>query len=135
MKYSEMKVNDIYKEKFVATDEKVRTFAATSGDNNPLHLDDEFAKKTIFKQRIAHGMLVASFISKVLGRDFPGDGTIYMQQEVKFTKPVYINEEVEVEVEVLEKRDDKKIIKLRTDVFNSKGDKVVKGNATVMKPE
>lgn len=134
MQYSEMKIGDKYSEKFVVTDEKVRNFAETSGDNNPLHLDEEFAKATRFGKRIAHGMLVASFISKVLGRNFPGDGTIYMQQEAKFKKPVFIGEEVEVEVEVIDKRDDKKIITLRTDVLNSKGEKVIAGQATVMKP-
>ena len=134
MEYSKIKVGDRYSEKFIASDDKVRDFAETSGDNNPLHIDEEFAKGSRFGKRIAHGMLVASFISKVLGRDFPGDGTIYMQQEVKFKKPVYINEEVEVEVEVIDKRDDKHILTLRTDVTNSNGDKVIIGQATVMKP-
>jgi len=134
MTFEEMTMGKTYQEKFVVSDNGVRTFAKITGDTNPLHLDEEFAKTTMFKQRIAHGMYVASFISKVLGRNFPGDGTIYMAQQIKFKRPVFINEEVTVEVEVISRREDKKILTLRTDVINGKGVKVITGEATVMKP-
>jgi 3-hydroxybutyryl-CoA dehydratase len=79
-------------------------------------------------------MLVASFISKVLGRDFPGDGTIYVSQKVRFRRPVFIGDTITVEIEVMEKNDEKKRIIMRTDVISDSGEKVVIGEAEVMKP-
>jgi 3-hydroxybutyryl-CoA dehydratase len=133
MKYIEINVGDTFEQNFIVTDDKVRGFAAVSGDDNPLHIDEEFAKNTRFGKRIAHGMLIASFISKVLGRDFPGDGTIYVSQEVRFKRPVFIDDTVTVKIEVLEKKDEKNRIILSTDVYNSEGKKVVEGKAEVLK--
>src|SRR6056297_2167132 len=118
MDYSEIKVGDHYEKDFLVTDQKVRIFAEISGDDNPLHVNDEFAAKTRFGKRIAHGILITSFISKVIGRDFPGDGTIYVSQQVKFKRPVFIDDTVTVKIEVLEKIDAKKRLILATDVLN-----------------
>lgn len=106
-----------------------------TGDNNPVHLDDAFAAGTRFQKRIAHGMLVASFISKVLGRDFPGDGTIYLSQQVRFRRPVFPGQTVTVEVEVLERKEEKRRLLLRTDVINPDGETVIVGQAEVMKED
>lgn len=76
------------------TDEDVRTFAALSGDVNPVHLDDNFAAGTIFKKRIAHGFLTGALFSTVLGTKLPGPGCIYLSQTMKFKAPVYIGDEV-----------------------------------------
>src|SRR6056297_3335846 len=133
MDYSEIKVGDHYEKDFLVTDQKVRIFAEISGDDNPIHVDEEFAAKTRFKKRIAHGILITSFISKVIGRDFPGDGTIYVSQQVRFKRPVYINDKVMVRIEVLEKFDAKKRIILSTDVYNAENKKVIEGNAEIMK--
>jgi len=133
MDYNEIKVGDTYTKDFIVTDEKVRTFAEISGDDNPLHVNDEFASKTRFGKRIAHGILITSFISKVIGRDFPGDGTIYVSQQVKFKRPVFIGDKVTVKIEVLEKNDSKKRITLSTDVYNEENKKVIEGNAEIMK--
>jgi 3-hydroxybutyryl-CoA dehydratase len=74
----------------VVTEELIRTFADVCGDHNPVHLDAEFAKTTMFKERIAHGMLGASFISTAIGVHLPGPGTIYLGQNLKFKAPVKI---------------------------------------------
>ncbi len=133
MDYSEIKVGDHYEKDFLVTDQKVRIFAEISGDDNPLHVNDEFAAKTRFGKRIAHGILITSFISKVIGRDFPGDGTIYVSQQVKFKRPVFIDDKVTVKIEVLEKIDAKKRLILATDVLNKDKKIVIEGKAEVMK--
>ena len=113
------------------TDEDVRKFAEVSLDVNPLHLDDEYAKTTIFGKRIAHGVLTCGLISAVLANKLPGQGTIYLGQEVRFSAPVYLGDTNTAECTVTEKRDDKKIIKLDTVCTNQDGKVVVSGVATV----
>ncbi len=108
-------------------------FAGITGDFNPIHVNAEFARKSRFKKRIAHGMLSASLISTVLGTDLPGVNTIYLTQEVKFTAPVFIGDTLTVEAEVVEKREDKRILTLKTTVVNQDGKTVVDGQARVMK--
>ncbi len=134
MKLEDMKVGDFKDVNAKVTDEMVRTFADITGDNNPLHLDDEFARNTIFKRRIAHGMLVASLISKVLGHDFPGAGTVYVSQSVKFKKPVYVGDEVRVHVEVKDKNVEHRRLYLITDVYDGEK-KVIAGEAEVYIPD
>jgi 3-hydroxybutyryl-CoA dehydratase len=134
MDYADIKKGAVFQQKFTVSEEIVKTFAEITGDTNPVHLDEAFAKTTQFGKRIAHGMLVASFISKVLGRDFPGDGTIYVSQKVRFRRPVFIGDTITVEIEVMEKNDEKKRIIMRTDVMSDSGEKVVIGEAEVMKP-
>ena len=133
MDYNEIKIGDVFEKELIVSDDKVRTFAKISGDDNPLHVNDDFASKTRFGKRIAHGILITSFISKVIGRDFPGDGTIYVSQEVKFKRPVFINDKVTVRIKVLEKNDAKKRMILSTDVYNEDEKKVIAGTAEVMK--
>ena len=113
------------------TDEDVRKFAEVSLDVNPLHLDDEYAKTTIFGKRIAHGVLTCGLISAVLANKLPGQGTIYLGQEVRFSAPVYLGDSITAVCTVTEKRDDKKIIKLDTVCTNQDGKVVVSGVATV----
>ncbi|HNR62638.1 MAG TPA: MaoC family dehydratase [Thermotogota bacterium] len=134
MDFSDIGIGMINRQEFLVSEERVKAFAELTGDMNPVHLDEEFARTTQFGRRIAHGMLVASFISKVLGRDFPGDGTIYVSQKVRFRRPVFIGDKVTVEVEVTEKNDEKKRLILRTDVISESGEKVIIGEAEVMKP-
>ncbi len=108
-------------------------FAGITGDFNPVHVDAKFAGESRFKQRIAHGMLTASLISTVLGTDLPGANTIYMSQEAKFTAPAYIGDTLTATVEVLEKREDKNILVLKTTVVNQDDVMVVDGQAKVIK--
>ena len=83
------------------TEDKIILFAQASGDHNPLHLNEDYANKSIFRKRVAHGMLSASFISAVLGTTLPGEGSIYLSQTLKFIKPVYINDTITTEVSVV----------------------------------
>jgi len=116
------------------TDEDVRKFADVSGDYNPIHLDDEFAKESMFGARIAHGILTASHISAVIGYIFPGPGWIYLGQNLQFRAPVKIGDTVRTVVEVTETNPDKNIVELST--VCSVGDTVVlKGTATIKSPD
>lgn len=115
------------------TAELIEQFAAISTDVNPIHLLDDFAKESIFKERIAHGMLICSFISSVLGTKLPGKNTIYLSQEVSFKAPVKINDTIKVIVSVVRKRDDKKLLTLQTNVYNQEDVLVVEGSALVKK--
>jgi 3-hydroxybutyryl-CoA dehydratase len=116
----------------IITAEDVDGFARITLDNNPVHLDAAYAETTIFKKRIAHGMISAGLISAVLGTRLPGNGTIYMKQEMAFKRPVYLGEEVTARVEVIEKIEAKKRLRLRTWVTNAEGIVVVDGEALVM---
>ncbi len=116
----------------VVTAEAIEAFAAVSTDNNPAHLDDAYAATTRFGKRIAHGMLAASYVSAMLGTQFPGPGTIYMGQTLKFCKPVYIGDTLDVLVTVTEFRADKKILTMDTTVTNQRGEKVVTGECVCL---
>lgn len=133
--YSEINVGDEATLTHTVTNEDVVTFAELTGDVNPIHLDDEFAKKSLFKGRIAHGMLTAGFISTILGTTLPGTNTIYLAQNLKFTAPVRIGDTITAVVKVIDKRDDKKIMTLETNVLNEENKKVIEGSAVVMKME
>jgi len=115
------------------TDNLIKEFAEVSTDHNPIHLDDEYASKTVFGKRIAHGMIAVSFISAVIGNDFPGNGTIYMEQNIKFIAPVFIGETIEIVVKITAIDGNKAI--LSTNVFNREGEQKIVGEAKVMLPE
>ncbi|MBD5654496.1 MAG: MaoC family dehydratase [Candidatus Eremiobacteraeota bacterium] len=108
---------------------EVEAFAALSGDTNPIHLDETYAAGTRFGRRIAHGLLVASYISALLGTKFPGTGTIYMSQSLAFKKPVFIGDTVTVVATVTAFRADKAIVTIETAVFNQFGEQVIVGEA------
>ncbi len=126
---------DSAEREYTVTDAMIRAFAEASGDNNPLHLDDEYAATTAFGRRIAHGMLTASFISAVLANDLPGEGTIYLGQDVKFKAPVFIDDTITARVEVTAYREDKRITTLKTTCTNQAGATVLEGEAVVIAPE
>lgn len=84
------------------TDEKIRAFASISEDYNPIHLDDEYAKNSRFGKRLAHGAMVSSFFSSLFAMKLPGPGSIYVSQDTKYKKPVFINDVVLVEIEVID---------------------------------
>lgn len=117
------------------TETDVYLFAGITGDLNPAHVNEVASSQTMFKGRIAHGMLSAGLISAVLGMYLPGPGTIYLGQELKFTKPVRFGDTVTATATVIEKYDEKNIIKLETVCTNQNGDVVIKGVATVMPPK
>ncbi len=111
----------------------VQLFAAVSGDNNPVHLDAAFAAETLFKERIAHGMFSGALISAAIACELPGPGTIYLGQQLRFTRPVKLGDTLTVELEVLEKLP-KGRVRLATRVFNQNAEQVVDGEAEVLAP-
>ena len=116
------------------TESDVYTFAQLSGDTNPLHLDEDYASGSLFKERVAHGMLTAVLIPAVLGTRLPGAGTINLSQSLRFTAPVKFGDTIEVEVEVTEKLEEKNRVVLRTTCRNQRGQTVIEGEAVVMPP-
>ena len=113
------------------TEEEVFQYANISTDKNPLHLDIAFGEASIFGQRIVHGMLVASLFSGLIGMELPGEGSIYLGQSLSFKAPVAIGERVTASVEIVNIREDKPIITLRTLCINSEGAVVIEGEAVV----
>jgi len=109
----------------------VERFGEAVGDLNPLHFDEAFAKTTRFGRRIAHGMLSASLISAVIGNKLPGPGSIYINQTLQFTGPVYLGDEVTAKVKVLTVREDKPIATLETVCSKQDGTIVLRGEAVV----
>jgi len=134
-RYADIAIGDKASDSRKVTEEVVRAFADATGDFNPVHIDAEFAKTSLFKERVAHGMLGAGLISAVLGTKLPGPNTIYLAQEMKFLAPVKLGDTITAEVEVLEKIDKPKILKLKTTVRNQSGTAIIEGVATVKKWE
>ncbi len=126
-----MKVGSKASIKKIFHQEEVLSFSKSSMDENPIHFDQAYAANTIFKKCIVQGPLVASLIGGVLGSELPGQGTIYMAQTSKFLKPVFIDEEITVNVEITNIRDDKNIITLRTWVIKEDGSCALDGEAVV----
>lgn len=117
------------------TPEMIDAFGAASGDYNPVHFNEEYAKNSMFGQRIAHGMLTGSFFSTILGTLCPGEGTIYLSQELKFLKPVFIGEKITAIATVAEIIVEKNRVVFDTIAVNEKGEKVVAGKAVVLPPK
>jgi acyl dehydratase len=126
-----LKVGDKARLTKAFTEEEVFQFANLSTDKNPLHLDKDFGKTSVFGQRIVHGALVASLFSGLMGMTLPGEGSIYLGQSLTFKAPVAIGEEITASVEIINIREDKPIVTLRTVCFNSQGTVVIEGEAVV----
>ncbi|HNW33737.1 MAG TPA: MaoC family dehydratase [Candidatus Ozemobacteraceae bacterium] len=131
--YADIKVGDRAELSKQVTDADIMAFATVTGDFNPVHVNEEYAKKTQFGGRIAHGMLTAGLVSAVLGMKLPGANAIYMKQELAFLGPVRIGDTVTAAVEVIEKVDEKHRVILRTSVTNQDGKLILDGKATLMK--
>ncbi|WP_434133826.1 MaoC family dehydratase [Sporomusa sphaeroides] len=131
--FADLKIGDKASMSKTVSEYDVYAFAGITGDYNPVHIDAEYAKTTMFEERIAHGMLSAGFISAVIGTALPGANSIYMGQELIFKAPVKIGDTVTATVEVIEKIEAKKRVILRTTVTNQEGVLVVDGKATMLK--
>ena len=114
------------------TDVMVEQFAKLSGDYNPLHMDEKYASSTKFKKRVCHGMLLSSFFSRLVGMYLPGTNALYLTQNLKFISPCFIDDNVTVEGEVIEKNDTTCIITLKTQITNDSNKKLVDGQAKVL---
>jgi len=121
-------------ERFISSTD-VQEFAEIIDDRNPVHIDDEFARNTSFKKRIVHGAFLAGLISKVLGMDFPGKGTIYISQNSVFKRPVFVDTRVSVEVKITEVLTERRRLVLDTKILNENGEVCLAGTATVWIPE
>ena len=130
----ELNIGDTASFQKTITEADVYLYAGITGDLNPAHINQVEAEKSMFKGRIAHGMLSAGLISAVLGMYLPGPGTIYLGQELKFLAPVKIGDTVKAEAEVIEINSEKKRVKLKTICTNQEGTVVIDGVATVMPP-
>ncbi len=113
------------------TEKDIEAFVNLTGDDNRIHIDKDFAKKTAFQKPVAHGMLSASFISTIIGTKIPGDGALWYSQTLEFLTPVRVNDIITVKAEVLSKNERLNSIELRTDIYNQNKQLVIKGTANV----
>ena len=114
------------------TDADVATFAELIGDYNPIHTDDEYARKSRFGKRLAHGVFTGGLISAVLGNHLPGPGCIYLSQQLEFLAPVFIGDTITAVVEVTSWRPEKRIITFKTDAYNQEERQVVTGKSVLL---
>lgn len=135
MRFSEMSVGQTAAFTKTVTETDVVLYAGITGDMNPAHLDDTWATASRFGGRIAHGMLTAGFISAVMGMHLPGPGTIYLQQTLRFARPVKIGDTITARAEVLELVPEKRRARMKTTVENQRGEIVLEGEALVMLDE
>lgn len=112
------------------TEDDIQCFIEITGDVNPLHIDEQFAKRTFFKKRVVHGMLTASLFSTLVGMYLPGIGAIYRSQTLEFLKPVYVGDTVTASFEITKIDPEEEIIEIDAFILNQEGATVVKGKAT-----
>jgi 3-oxoacyl-[acyl-carrier protein] reductase len=130
-KYEDLKVGDKAELRHLITQDDINRFVELTGDDNKLHINAEYAKKTSFKKPVVHGMLGASFISTIIGTKIPGDGALWYSQSIEFLLPVRVGDEITVKAEILKKIDSSRSIELQTDIFNQHKQKVTSGIANV----
>jgi 3-hydroxybutyryl-CoA dehydratase len=128
----DLKIGDKFSTSKQITDAVVRAFAELSGDFNPIHLDEEFAKQTQFGKRIAHGMISGALISAVLGNEFLEKKIVYLSQTMKFIAPVFIDDTVTATATVIDIREDKPIVTVESVCTNQHGQTVVIGEGKIM---
>lgn len=126
-----IKHHQTYEKFFKFTQEDVESFARVTGDTNPIHLDMEYAKNTIFKKPIMHGFLSASIFSRIFGTEFPGLGTIYLSQNLKFMKPMFSETEYKAIVSVKHIDSEKNVVTVETKVIDETGKITIDGEALI----
>jgi len=134
---NELKYDDIFigqQENFtiIINESMVEKFSDLSGDLNPLHMDNKFAESSSFNKRIVHGMLLASFFSQLIGMKLPGKNALYFSQTLNFRSPCYIDDQIEVVGEVIEKSDSTQIITVSTTIFNKSKTCLIDGIAKII---
>ena len=131
----QLKVGDFAEFGKTISESDIYLFSGITGDFNQAHINEVYAKNTFFKKRIAHGMLLAGFISSVVGNSLPGPGTIYLKQELRFLAPVVIGDTITARAEVVELIPDRNRVRLKTVCLNQTGQYVVDGEALVSPPK
>ncbi len=132
--YDDLQVGQTANQSHVVSEADIQMFAAVSGDNNPVHLDADFAAASRFKERIAHGMFTGALISAAIACKLPGPGSVYLGQQLNFTRPVKLGDTLDVQLEVLEKLP-KNQVRIRTRALNQHNKAVVDGEALVLAPD
>jgi 3-hydroxybutyryl-CoA dehydratase len=132
---TELSVGDAAEFAKTVSESDIYLYAGITGDLNPAHINEEYAKGTFFKARIAHGMLAAGFISTVMGTRLPGPGTVYVKQALNFLAPVYIGDTITARVEIMEIITEKNRLRLKTFCVNQDGIMVLDGEALVIPPK
>jgi len=130
-----IKVGDAAEFSKTVTETDIYLYAGITGDLNPAHINEAYAKNTFFKTRIAHGMFTAGFISNLLGMQLPGPGTIYLKQSLSFLAPVRFGDTVTARAEVVEVLVEKNRVRLKTTCTNQDGTVVLDGEALVSPPK
>lgn len=130
--YEEIEIGETASITKMISESDVVNYAGIIGDFNPIHVNPEFAKTTMFGERIAHGMLTASFISTLVGCGIPGRNGLYLSQEIKFVKPVKIGDTITATAEVIEKIDAKNRVVMKTTIKNQRDEVVIDGKAVAM---
>jgi acyl dehydratase len=128
----DLAVGDVAEVTYTVTAQTIREFVTASGDDNPIHSDAAFAAGTRFGRVIAPGMLTGSFVSSVIGTRLPGPGTIYLSQNFRFLRPVYVGDRVTARVEVVERVAERNRLRLQTTCVNQGGDLLLEGEAWVL---
>lgn len=132
LKFDEIETGMIRKFDVKMTLNLIDDFAKLSGDFNPLHVNQAFAEKTRFKKRVAHGFLVSSFLSRLVGMHLPGEKALYLSQTLKFKNPVFENDILTIKGKVINKSETLKLITIQTTIVKSTGETVVEGEAKVL---
>ena len=127
--FEDIKINDEIKFNVKITEKMINDFAEISGDYNPMHTNQEYASKTDFGNKLCHGMLLASFFSRLIGMYIPGKNALYFSQSLNFRNPCFINDKVTIIGIVIEKKPSTKMIKLKTIIKNLKGQIILDGEA------
>ncbi len=134
MTISDLKIGDSAEFSKTLSESDVYLFAGITGDLNPAHVNEEYAKDTFFGGRIAHGILLSGFISAVIGNNLPGPGTIYLKQELNFLAPARVGDTITAKAEVIEIQQEKKKVVLETTCVNQQNTLLVQGKALVSPP-
>ena len=135
MKYKDLYVGQKYCLSKCFSAEEVLLFSQLSLDTNPIHIDEDYGQKSIYGKNIVHGLLSGSLFSAIIGTKMPGEGSIYLAQELNFKKPVFQNEMVTAEVEITKLRNDKQLVFLSTICFNEVREVLIEGSAVVKKQD
>lgn len=131
LRFEEIEVGATVEFSHRITSEDLERFAAVSGDHNPLHMDESFAEASTFGLRVVHGMFLASLFSRLVGMELPGRDCLYLSQSLEFSRPAFINDEVKVRGEVLQKQDTTRTLVIKTEICHADGRKLVRGKAIV----
>ncbi len=132
--YDTLQVGDSFTTTHFISEDDVRAFAEITGDDNPIHLDEAYAQDSRFGHRIVHGVLLLGLISKVLGRDFPGHGSIAVSLSCRFLRPVPVGSEFLIDITIIEKYDTHRHVRGRTRVYNNENKMAIGGEARIIPP-